>query len=194
MKPQHVCLSLILASATSTAQLMSTVPESAQAQTAEVKFFCSQAADGVPSTMVKPTSPQEAAVPIIRWTSAYFSKAGYSPTKRCEIVSQKFQDAYTKNPNFVFITSVSKGESVICATSRSGGACETMLYTVKRGVQDPILTLLRLEKVRSGAAGPINESSTTASSVGIKDLIRKLQAQNQPSTTPLGQRQKPKAL
>ncbi len=49
-----------------------------------------------------------------------------------------------------------------------------MLYTIKRGVQDPIVTMLRLGKVRAGSSGALNESSSGASEpsyVGVQDLI-----------------------
>lgn len=141
------------------------------------RFFCGKSA-GVPATMVVPNNKRKPPVPIIRWTSDYFNGAGFSPAVRCGMVSQKFQQAYDNNSNFVFTTSISNGEPVICAAERSGGACSMMLYTIKRGVQDSIATMLRLEKVRAGASGALNESSTGASSessyVGVQDLIAKV--------------------
>jgi hypothetical protein len=141
------------------------------------RFFCGKSA-GVPATMVVPNNKLKPPVPVIRWTSAYFNGAGFSPIVRCGMVSQKFQQAYDNNSNFVFTTSIANGEPVICAAERSGGACSMMLYTVKRGVQDPIVTMLRLGKVRAGASGPLNESSNGATSepsyVGVQDLIAKV--------------------
>jgi hypothetical protein len=142
------------------------------------RFFCGKSA-GVPATMVVPNNRRKPPVPVIRWTSAYFNGAGFSPIVRCGMVSQKFQQAYDNNSNFVFTTSIANGEPVICAAERSGGACSMMLYTVKRGVQDPIVTMLRLEKVRAGASGALNESSlggatSEPSSVGVQDLIAKI--------------------
>jgi Circadian oscillating protein COP23 len=137
------------------------------------RFFCGKSA-GVPATMVVPNNKRKPPVPIIRWTSAYFNGAGFSPAVRCGMVSQKFQQAYTNNSNFVFTTSIFNGEPIVCAAERSGGACSMMLYTIKRGVQDPITTMLRLEKVRAGASGALNESSNGSSEpsyVGVQDLI-----------------------
>jgi Circadian oscillating protein COP23 len=166
---------LTFLSISGSAVVVTVVPS--QAESAP-RFFCGKSA-GVPATMVVPNNKRKPPVPIIRWTSAYFNGAGFSPAVRCGMVSQKFQQAYDNNSNFVFTTSISNGEPIVCAAERSGGACSMMLYTVKRGVQDPITTMLRLEKVRAGASGAINESSSGGAAdeptyVGVQDLIAKV--------------------
>jgi hypothetical protein len=149
--------------------------ESVQAQTNSARFFCGRDATGSPATMVEPANKAKRPVVLIRWKSRFFEGAGYTPATRCAIVSKKFQNAYAKNPNFVFTTTVANGEPVICSAESRGGACTTLLYTVKRGYQDPILTMLRLEQTRVGASGPMNESSSGGASepsyVGVQDLI-----------------------
>lgn len=168
--------------ALSSSSLLAMMPvESAQAQTKGARFFCGRDTKGAPATMVELINKAKPPVVLIRWTSSFFSQSGYAPATRCAIVSKKFQDAYIKNPNFVFTTAVANSESVICAAESRGGACTTLLYTVKRGYQDPILTMLRLEQTRAGASGPLNESTgggTTnePSYVGVQDLIAKVLA------------------
>ncbi|NJM76328.1 MAG: hypothetical protein HC852_11720 [Acaryochloridaceae cyanobacterium RU_4_10] len=174
MKQTLIASVLTFLSISGPAVILTVAPS--QAESAP-RFFCGKSA-GVPATMVVPNNKRKPPVPVIRWTSAYFNGAGFSPIVRCGMVSQKFQQAYDNNSNFVFTTSIANGEPVICAAERSGGACSMMLYTVKRGVQDPIVTMLRLGKVRAGASGPLNESSNGAtsepSSVGVQDLIAKV--------------------
>jgi hypothetical protein len=149
-----------------------------------VRFYCGQDASGSPATFVERSNHSKPPVTIIRWTSNYFTDAGYRPWTRCQMVSNKFQAAYNRNPNFLFTYRYLNREPVICAADVRGGRCTSMLYTVKRGVQDPILTMLRLEKVRVGAAGALNEStggtvavaaeSTTsveANDVNVQDVI-----------------------
>jgi hypothetical protein len=182
MKPQP----LVLATALMTMGILSIKPvESAHAQGA--RFFCGRDAQGAPATVVQPANSLRSPVVLIRWKSKFFNSAGYTPTTRCAIVSKKFQDAYAKNSNFVFTTTIANGEPVICAAQSRGGACNTLLYTVKRGYQDPILTMLRLEQTRTGASGPINESSTGSSTVepayvGVQDLIAKVSQDNSQTT------------
>jgi hypothetical protein len=195
MKIQHIFLGLAFLVTSGGANLLTAISASAQATPAAVRFICGKDARGVSATMVESLSAKRPAVSVIRWTSAYFSGSGYTPAKRCEMVSKKFQDAYTKNPNFVFTTAILKGEPVVCSAASRGGACETMLYTIKRGAQDPIITMLRLEKVRAGAAGPINESAGGGgeASVGVQDLLANL-LRDQSSATPVQQNTRPKGL
>ena len=178
MKPQPLAVAIALMG--STLAFMPT--QSAHAQNA--RFFCGRDLQGAPATVVQPANPAKPPVVLIRWKSRFFEGAGYTPAIRCAIVSKKFQDAYTKNPNFVFTTTVANSEPVICSADSRGGTCKTLLYTVKRGYQDPILTMLRLEQTRAGASGPMNESSSGSSSssangtayVSVQDLIAKVSA------------------
>jgi Circadian oscillating protein COP23 len=196
MKKQHIFLCLALLSTSGVASFFTANAASAQAKPAAVRFVCGKDAQGAPATMVEPLSAQKSPVPVIRWTSKFFVSAGFPPAKRCEMVSRKFQDAYIKNPNFVFTTAISKGEPVVCSAASRGGACETILYTIKRGAQDPIITMMRLEKVRAGASGALNESSGGGgeASVGVQDLLTNLLSRNQSSSTLVPQGTKPNGL
>jgi Circadian oscillating protein COP23 len=190
MNRQHIFLGLALLSTSGMASLFTAINASAETKPAAVRFVCGKDAKGTPATMVESLVAQRHAVPVIRWTSSYFNNAGFTPAKRCAMVSQKFQDAYSKNPNFVFTTAISNGEPVVCSAASRGGACETMLYTIKRGAQDPIITMLRLEKVRAGASGALNESSSGGSgeaSVGVQDLLKKLLETDQSSAASVQQ-------
>jgi hypothetical protein len=170
MNRQTIASFLSLLSLTGIAVVLPIKPSNAQVP---VRFFCGQS-QGAPATMVERVNKSKPASVIVRWTSDYFTASGFSPAKRCAMVSQKFQEAYARNQNFVFTTSIENGLPVVCSAESRGGACTTMLYTIKKGKQDPILTMLRLEKVRSGASGALNESSAGASEqayVGVQDVI-----------------------
>jgi hypothetical protein len=166
----------------------------AQAQAKSVRFFCGKDRTGKLATMVQPVNQSKPGAPIVRWVSGFFSGKGYTPEKRCTEVSQRFQTAFNANPSFTFTATRVNGSPVICASTRKGGPCQTLLYTLKPGVQDPITTMMRLEKVRVGASGPLNES--TSSSVpsepqefGIQALID--QALNAAPETPAPSQTKP---
>jgi hypothetical protein len=180
MKPQPLALTFALLTMGSTLVIMPV--KSAYAQSS-ARFFCGRDAQGAPATVVAPANKLRPPVVLIRWKSKFFNGAGYTPQTRCAIVSKKFQDAYAKNANFVFTTTIANGESVICAAESRGGTCNTLLYTIKRGYQDPILTMLRLEQTRAGASGALNESSSGSSAVesayvGVQDLIANVSADN----------------
>jgi hypothetical protein len=186
MKPHPLALAVAFLSIGSTLAMIPV--ESAQAQSS-ARFFCGRDAQGAPATVVEPANKSKSPVVLIRWRSKFFNGAGYTPATRCAIVSKKFQDAYAKNPNFVFTTTVANGEPVICSADSRGGTCTTLLYTVKRGYQDPILTMLRLEQTRAGASGPINESSSGSSTVepayvSVQDLIAKVSGDSSSQTAP----------
>jgi hypothetical protein len=194
MKSQKLAFAAALMTLGSAFAVMSA--ESVQAQATSARFFCGRDATGSPATMVEPANKARRPVVLIRWKSRFFDGAGYTPKTRCAIVSKKFQDAYAKNPNFVFTTTVANSEPVICSAESRGGTCTTLLYTVKRGYQDPILTMLRLEQTRAGASGPINESSSGSSSepgyVGVQDLIANVFG-NSSSAAPAAASSKPMA-
>jgi hypothetical protein len=130
-----------------------------------VRFYCGQDAEGIPITFVERSNRSKPPVAIIRWTSNYFSDSGYRPWTRCQMVSNKFQAAYTRNPNFLFTYRYQNRQPVICSADVRNGHCTSMLYTIKQGIQDPVLTLLRIEKVRVGAAGPLNESTVNTPTI-----------------------------
>ena len=121
---------------------------------ASARFICGLRG-GVPTTLA--LTPR-GAVPVIQWTSQYFNSSGYSPERRCQIVSQKFEKYY-QNGTLKFLT-IGKvnGLPVICVADTKGGPCTENLFTIRPG-SDPNLALRRMLNVRARASGPLNESS-----------------------------------
>jgi hypothetical protein len=117
-------------------------------------FFCGKW-QGTPATLAM--TAKGTLVPIIRWQSGYFNHSGYTPQKRCDIVSRKFQ-SYYQNGKLKFLNTgrVNK-QNVVCVTDRNEGPCDGVLFTLKPE-SDPNQTLLRLLSVRVQAGGPLNES------------------------------------
>ena len=56
---------------------------------------------GVPATSVVTNDGKR--VPVIRWTSHVFNDAGWSPQRRCQEVSGRF-DTYLKQGRLAYIT------------------------------------------------------------------------------------------
>lgn len=159
------------------------------------KFYCGWSG-GYPATMA---NTSRGPVTVIRWSSEHFSEAGYDPQTRCNIVSSKFEAFYgTGSLNFITAGIVNR-QPVVCATGSSGGPCSssTVLYTLKPG-QNAAVVLQRLYDVRTGAGGPLYESSkpvasnANVTSVNIREFLETAPVEsataapspNKPSTTP----------
>ncbi len=127
-----------------------TIAQSVQAQS--TTFFCGMS-QGEPVTMAQTPRGN---IPVIRWVSNYFGGSGYTPEKRCQIVSQKFQE-YNQNGDLKFLTTGKvNGQPVICPTSQNGGNCNGVLFTLKPG-QNPNQVLQDLMSVRDRASGPLRQ-------------------------------------
>ncbi len=95
-------------------------------------------------------------VPVIRWVSNYFSGSSYTPQKRCQMVSQKFEQ-YNQDGTLQFLTTGRvNGLPVICSAQQYDGGCNGVLFTLKPG-QNPNQVLQDLMSVRNRASGPIKQ-------------------------------------
>ena len=131
---------------------ITTLGEPSQAQ--NTTFFC-DTSNGVPTTIAQTPRGK---VPVIRWVSSHFSSSGYNPQRRCEEVSGRFQTYYSQGTlNFVTKGRMN-GQNVVCVASTNGGPCNGLLFTLKPG-ENSSTVVQRLFDVRSGASGPLNEST-----------------------------------
>ncbi|OCR00691.1 hypothetical protein BCD67_12025 [Oscillatoriales cyanobacterium USR001] len=119
------------------------------------RFFCSDN-NGVPTTFVE---TQKGSFPIIRWVSTYFSDHGYEPITRCRQVSSKFQQFFNNGTLNYITTGTVNSLPVICVSNTKGGACTGVLFTLKPG-EDANRIIRQLFDIRSGAAGPLEESGS----------------------------------
>ena len=110
--------------------------------------------DGTPTTYgITPTAKK----PIIRWTSEYFTDAGYPPQKRCEEVTQKMQTAASNGILNYITAGRENNQDVICFSAAKGGNCTLTFFTLKPNqsaskVIDDILN--------NRAGGTIEQTST----------------------------------
>jgi hypothetical protein len=145
--------SLFSAMVLSTTTVLGTLAFSPLAQAGSANFFCGRS-QGVPATIAKTSRGN---VPVIRWVSNQFTSSGYSPQKRCQIVSQKFQQYKNDGTLKYLTTGQHNGIPVVCVASYKGGSCSGVLFTLKPG-QNPGKTLRQLFSVRDRASGPLNET------------------------------------
>jgi hypothetical protein len=158
MKVQSVAFISTL-SLTMGAALMGAIAP-AHAGTNDAKFLCGTS-KGAPATVAVTSRGH---VPVVRWSSGYFGRSGFSAQTRCKIVSAKFQEYY-KNGTLNYLTaSTQNRQPVICVASSKGGPCAGVLFTLKP-TSNPMSTLRQLMQVRVQAGGPVVLNESTGGSL-----------------------------
>jgi Circadian oscillating protein COP23 len=128
------------------------LPEIVNAQQVKVAFFCGNY-EGKPTTVAQAAQGD---VPIIVWATE--KGGGWTPQKRCEEVSKKFQDFYNQGMLNYLTTGIKNGQKVICGGPQKG-SCQQILFTISDQSRDPDEVLQALFTTRVGATGgPITET------------------------------------
>jgi hypothetical protein len=131
-----------------------------QAQNTTNTYFCAKS-KGVPTTFARTVTGKRVA--IIRWA---YGLGGNSPEERCQIVSAKFQAADQKGLLNYLVPGVRNQEQVICVSSRWGGSCSDVLFTLRRG-QNAAQVLQDLFATGYQAKGPIVQSEDDSPQIYI---------------------------
>ncbi|MDB9312116.1 COP23 domain-containing protein [Spirulina sp. CS-785/01] len=129
-------------------------------EAAGVRFTCGMNVDtGLPTTYAIPNNNPNIGKPIIRWYSRFFSNSGYTPMRRCQEVSARFQRFYQSGQLNYLTTGIVNGQPVVCVASRHGAPCagDTVLFTLKPG-SNASRTIQRLFNIRDGASDVLYES------------------------------------
>ncbi|MBC6424605.1 MAG: hypothetical protein GDA43_24800 [Hormoscilla sp. SP5CHS1] len=95
------------------------------------KFYCGSS-DGVPATIVR---AKKGKVPIIIWVDRGFEASGWTPERRCQEVSGRFQRYHTQGILEYIRTGTVNRHPVLCVTNSQGGVCtrDRVLITLKPG-------------------------------------------------------------
>ncbi len=140
-----------ISSSTTSSEPTVGVPRS-PAGTSRVTFECHISATvNLPTTYAMTASGPR---PLIRWTSEYFSDAGYTPEVRCQQVAARFQTFYNTGTLKYLASGYVNSQPVICVapTQNTPCAANTVLFTLKPG-SDANERLRKLLNLRSGASG-----------------------------------------
>jgi Circadian oscillating protein COP23 len=152
-------------------------PDPAQTTTTATRIYCGQSYDpsskqNLPTTLALATGQTEPTALIV-WKSEFFG-SNYTPKKRCEVVSPKFQAAFQAGR--IYLSSgVDKttGQGIICSAASANDACDksSMLFTLK-SYQKAQETMERLTTLASGAANVIPvESSGGRQVVNVRQIL-----------------------
>ena len=125
--------------------------------------------NGVPATVVSTKAGKQ--VPIIYWKSKAFSGSGWTPSRRCQEVSSRFQEYHQSGMLNFITTGRMNGLPVICVAKSNGGSCAGLLYTLKPG-QNATATLQKvLDILTRPDAAPLQET-TARLYVNFDSMVR----------------------
>lgn len=114
--------------------VLCTIPLVSLAQTNdEVRFICASGFDKRSNQRLPTTYAwtQRGKIAIMRWKYPWFKNSEYTPQRRCEEVSSRFQTAYD-NQTLDFITNgTENNQEVICTARQYRGACADTLLTLR---------------------------------------------------------------
>ncbi|MBC6481612.1 MAG: hypothetical protein GDA56_31495 [Hormoscilla sp. GM7CHS1pb] len=151
MKPQ-LLTSVLAISALTLAATFTASPS--RAHKTQTSFVC-DISNGVPTTIAQTAQGD---VPVIRWVSNYFSSSDWTPERRCEEVSARFQ-VYNTNETLNFLTTGRiNRQPVVCVAQSWGGSCAGLLFTLKPGINHG-QTLRNLMGVKNMTSGPLSETN-----------------------------------
>ena len=148
-------------------------PTSISSKLTEATFTCEQTPEGTWATVANTIRGK---IPMILWKSTYFSQSGWTPEKRCSVVTERFREYDEKGwLNYITIDEMNN-QNVLCATENpegkrleliNGGLLVT-LRTPKDPNnmgqwQDPNEQLKKLLEVRDGAdTSPVSHAVKAA--------------------------------
>ena len=139
-----------------------------RASSALAASFVCQPINGIPTTVVQTKEGKR--VPIIFWKSNTFASSGWTPLKRCQEVTARFQ-SYHSDGSLEFITTGQVNSlPAICVAKSDGGPCAGLLYTLKPD-QNATSTLLDLFNIRSQPNAAPLEETTSRPYLSIDSLI-----------------------
>lgn len=130
------------------------------------QFFCGRS-EGQPATIVR--SGQEK-VPIIIWVDRSFAGSGWTPQRRCETISRRFQQFEDRGLLGYIRTGRVNGYPVLCVANYKGGNCpdDQVLITLTRGSDaDDHLRSLLGTRDRSGGRAYFTEDVLSYDDSGI---------------------------
>lgn len=141
----------------SSSSAQSSSPSSDNSRTKPVNFVCAKSNDA-PVTLARTPRGD---IAVIRWASGFFSGAGFTPQKRCEEVSSRFQTYHSNGTLKYLTTGRVNNQPVICTAQNRGSGCRDVLITLEPE-DNPNQVLRQLLSIRSGASsGPLSRGGST---------------------------------
>ncbi len=193
MQRQLSSIALALATLTSAATLTISIspafsqPVATSSQPNKVTFLCREIFDKASSERIPATvawvPEREEHIRIIAWKSQVFPPS-FSSQKRCEIVTQKFQQFYDNGSLNYLTHGINNGYPVICSIPNQGETCNgaNQLFTIRPG-SNPGLVLQRLIDTLVAGRGepPLYQNSGQQIYIDMKEYFKKAPVENIPT-------------
>jgi hypothetical protein len=131
-----------------------------KSQPVKTTFVCGQKFDQSSGERIPVTAAwipeRKTHVYFIGWKSEYFNQGGWTPEKRCEMVTQKFQEFYAQNRLNYITSGQNNGYPIICGVANLGEPCNqnNQLFTIRTG-SNADAVVLRLMDIAEGKTGDI---------------------------------------
>jgi Circadian oscillating protein COP23 len=145
----------------------------------KVNFYCGKSYDPlskakIPTTLVSVPGRQEP-IALIRWKSEYFAK--YTPQQRCNIISPKFQTAYsTGQLKYIAMGQHRRtGQGIVCGLGSKNDTCEddtNMLFTLKPYTNGQLVLSQLVGIVEGDSNNPIYQNSGGQEILDLRALFK----------------------
>jgi Circadian oscillating protein COP23 len=152
-------------------------PSNANADTTPTSYSCGSF-NGVPSTMASTKNGKN--VPVIQYKSRHFNASGWTPERRCQEVSQRF-DSLSRQGLLrqAFLTTGRKnGQNIICVSPSEGSACmdNGILFTL-RPESNPARTLRDLTEWAKYQTGPLSQTTSSRPYYSLDEILETAEGQ-----------------
>ncbi|PAX52176.1 COP23 domain-containing protein [Brunnivagina elsteri] len=193
MQRQLSSIALALTALTSAATLAISIspafsqPVATNSQPNKVTFLCREifdkaSGDKIPATVAW-IPERKGHISLIGWKSQALPPH-ITPQKRCEIVTQKFQQFYDNGSLNYLTHGINNGYPVICSIPNQGETCNgtNQLFTIKPG-SSPTIVLQRLidTLVGAGGVGILYQNSGQQVYIDMKEYFKKAPVENIPT-------------
>jgi len=158
MKP-HLFVQMVTVSAITLGAISAiSQPQPSSAQTTMDTYFCDISNGGVPTTFARSVTGKR--LPLIRWFSTMGSE--YTPETLSRGLWQ-ISGGLRKGLLNYMTTGIMRGQQVVCASSRYGGSCSHLLFTLKpsENASDAIQAFV---DIGAQARGPIQSEDVSLKS------------------------------
>ncbi len=135
------------------------------AQGQSITFECQPDNSQVPTTYA--VTP-DGSKPVIKWKSDYFAQSSWTPMKRCQAVTEKFNLFKSQNMMNDITSGWVEKQPVVCVTFNCSD--ETLLFTL-RPDQDPEQVLQEIFANRQGASTPTVQCSGCTASINLQNYL-----------------------
>ena len=145
----------------------------------QITFFCRDiydraSGDTIPATLVW-IPERQGNIRLIGWKSEFFSKYGWTPEKRCEVVTDRFAKFHKDGQLKFLTTGYVKGLPIVCGLAQENEVCDgsKQLFTIKPH-DNPSQVLKQLIDIVRGKSGDIllqNSGGNTL--VPVPELFKK---------------------